>query len=129
MISLPVTSALAAAFAVALVGLSGWVTLRRVAVKASVGDAGDGVLRNRIRAQGNFIEYVPLALLCLALVEGNGAAAATLWALGGALVAGRILHAAGMFGDSIRLRVAGMVLTYATLLGASWRLIAAALGA
>lgn len=129
MTSLPVVSAFAALFAVALVGLSGWVTLRRVAIKASVGDAGDNVLRNRIRAQGNFTEYVPLALLCLALVEGAGTAPATVWALGGVLAMGRVLHAAGMFAGVIPLRIAGMVLTYAVLLGAAGRLILAAIGA
>ncbi len=128
MMSLPITSIFAAVFAVALVGLSGWVSLRRAAVKATIGDAGDGILRNRIRAQGNFIEYVPLALVCLALVEGGGASAGTMWMLGGALVVGRTLHATGMFGNSIPLRVMGMVLTYATLLSAAGRLTLSALG-
>jgi len=127
MLSLPVTSVFAALFAVALVVLSMRVTLRRIAVKAAVGDAADDELRRRIRAQGNFIEYVPLALVCLALVEGGGAPGWLVWTLGGALAAGRTLHAAGMLGTSTPLRIVGMVLTYMMLFGAAVRLAVAAL--
>ena len=119
---LPVTSIFAAFAALALVLLSGFVTLRRIAIRAPVGDAPDDILRRRVRAQGNFIEYVPLALLCLALVEGGGAPGWLPWALGGALAVGRALHAAGMLSASTPLRVAGMVLTYSMLLVAAGRL-------
>lgn len=128
MVNLPVTSMFAAIFAIALVALSLWVTLRRVAVKAEIGDGADGILRTRIRVQGNFIEYVPLAVVCLALLEGAGAPAGLIWGLGGVLAAGRVLHATGMIVASIPLRVVGMVLTYGTLLAAAWRLAVNAVG-
>ena len=128
MVNLPVTSMFAAIFAIALVGLSLWVTLRRIAVKADIGDGADGVLHTRIRVQGNFIEYVPLAVICLALVEGAGAPAGLVWGLGGALAAGRVLHATGMFVASIPLRVVGMILTYGALLAAARHLAMNVLG-
>ncbi|KAK9836281.1 hypothetical protein WJX81_001826 [Elliptochloris bilobata] len=59
---------------------------------------GEGVpvntlLRKRIRAHANFGEYVPLALVLLALVEGNKAAPAPLiGALGTLLLLARISH-------------------------------------
>ena len=128
MLGLPVTSVFAALFAIALVALSARVTLRRIRVGAAIGDAADDVLRRRIRAQGNFIEYVPLGLICLMLMEAGGAPAWLIWTLGSALAAGRALHAAGMLGGSTPLRVAGMVLTYLMLLTAAVRLAVRGLG-
>jgi uncharacterized membrane protein YecN with MAPEG domain len=46
--------------------------------RISLGDGGDTELRNRIRAHGNFIEQVPIALLLLLLNDLNGLADSTL---------------------------------------------------
>ena len=127
MLALPITSLFVAAFVAALVALSLPVTLRRIQVHVPIGDAGDDTLRRRIRAQGNFVEYVPIGVVALGLVESGGAATWMVLALGGALAAGRTLHAAGMLGGSTPLRGAGMLLTYIALLGAAARLLAAAL--
>jgi uncharacterized protein len=58
----------------------------------SLGDGGDPVLLRRIRAHGNFAEYVPMILLLIALLELGHAAAWLLHALGVTLVAARVLH-------------------------------------
>ena len=58
----------------------------------SLGDGGDKELLNRIRAHGNFIEQVPIALLLLLLNELNGLSDTYLMALGGTLLAARITH-------------------------------------
>ncbi|MEX0408967.1 hypothetical protein ABGN05_25330 [Aquibium sp. LZ166] len=63
---LPVTSAVAALAAVALVLLSVRVSLRRMAVGTRIGTGDDETLLRRIRAQGNFIEYVLSASSCSA---------------------------------------------------------------
>jgi uncharacterized protein len=67
----------------------------RRAQKIGLGDGGDKLLVRRMRVHANFIEYVPIALIMLALLELSGLPASWLWALGGTLLLGRILHAAG----------------------------------
>lgn len=57
--TLPVTTFFVAMFALALVALSVAVTVRRVNVGDLVGNRSDPILHHRIRAQGNFTEYVP----------------------------------------------------------------------
>lgn len=117
------TSALAG---VALVALSLPISLRRAKVGAVSGDGGDDVLRRRIRAQGNFIEYVPLALLLLALSELQGADQFAVVGTAAALVLGRLLHAMGMLSGSTPLRGAGMILTYVSLLLGAMTLVVGA---
>ncbi len=91
----------------------------RRAMKIGIGDGGDTRLARKVRAHANFIEYVPVALLTLALLELSGLAEAWLWALGGTLLLARGLHAAGLSrhaGYSFG-RFWGTVLTWGVLLG------------
>lgn len=120
---LPITSTLTAIFALALVALSVPVTLRRVKVGDMVGDSTDAVLRRRIRAQGNFIEYVPLGVIGLGLVEAQGAPVWLVLSIGGVLAGGRLLHAVGMWRGSAPLRGFGIILTYLALISAATRLL------
>jgi len=113
---LPITSFVAVIAAVSLVALSIPVTLRRMAVGVGTGTGGDQSLERRIRTQGNFIEYVPLALILLGLAESAGVAAAWLWPSAAALIIGRAAHALGMVRRSTPLRAVGMVGTYTALL-------------
>ena len=84
--------------------LSVRVSMGRGAAKVSLGDGGDAMLLSRIRAQANFVEYVPLILILMGMIEANVAAAAgaephpnlTLGIVGIALVVCRIAHAWGM---------------------------------
>lgn len=112
------TGVYAGALALLLVALSAGVIRQRARAKVSLGDGGDPGLIRWIRAQGNFVEYVPLALLVIALAEARGAPALAVHALGAALVLGRLLHAWGMTRarDLHPARGAGMVLTFAVLL-------------
>jgi hypothetical protein len=56
------------------IGLTLQVSMLRKSLGNVVfGDADNDVLRRRIRAFGNFVEYAPLCLLLLALVELQGA--------------------------------------------------------
>jgi len=123
-ISLPVTSLVAGVFALLMVPLSLQVTWRRVKVRARFGDAGDEVLRRRIRAHGNFIEYAPTALIVLALVEIGGGVLFLTWGLGGAFLASRVLHAVGMLYTSTpKLTAIAMLMQHAAFLVAGGWLV------
>ena len=76
--------------------LSLQVVLRRRASRVGIGTGGDAGLARAVRVHGNFAEYVPLALLLLALLELCGLPAALAWGFGGALLLGRVLHALGL---------------------------------
>ena len=113
---LPVTSMVAAAAAVALIALSVSVSFRRMKAGVRLGFGDDAVLMRRIRAQGNFTEYVPLTLILLGLAELRGASTGLLWAIAGLLVVGRCLHFIGISTGSTAIRAPGMVGTYGALL-------------
>jgi len=94
------------------------VVLRRRSSMIGLGSGGDEVLSRRVRVHANFAEYVPLALVLLALLELCGAAASLVWACGLGLLAARVLHAIGLgasAGYSLG-RFAGALLTFVLLL-------------
>jgi uncharacterized protein len=111
-----------ALLAAALAGLiTGWLGWRcgkiRVTEKILHGDGGNGLLHRRMRAQSNFTEYTPIALvliLALDLAQQDG------WLLGLTALAfmlGRVLHAIGMDAETAaRPRMVGMMLTFPLLL-------------
>ena len=59
---------------------------------ASLGDGGNPLLLRRIRAHGNFAEYVPFILLMMGVLELSHYSAYLLHALGIALLIARLLH-------------------------------------
>jgi len=100
-----------------MVVLSIQTSLRRAKLNTSHGDGGDVVLRRRIRAHGNFVEYAPLALIILGLVEAFGAPRSTTVALAAAFCLARVLHAVGMlYMSGAALRAAGMFVQHAAML-------------
>lgn len=120
---LPITSALAGAAAIFLVLLSLPVALRRRSTKLSFGDGGDEAFNRKIRAQANFIEYVPLAIIAIGLVEMNGATQMTVCWLAAVLAAARVLHAFGLWSGVLIGRALGAMLTFGVLLVAGGLLI------
>jgi uncharacterized membrane protein YecN with MAPEG domain len=103
----------AAIFAVMLVVLSLRVASMRGDVRIAIGDGGNIILRRRIRVQGNFTEYVPMALLLFMFVELQGWPH---WLVHGfclVLLAARLLHAYGIAQEpeDIRFRATGMATT------------------
>ena len=86
-------------------------------------ETNDGLLQRKVRAYGNFAEYVPLALLFIIALELMGIKQTwLLWLLGIMLTLARIAHAWGLittYGPSI-FRATGFFLTwFVYLLGAS----------
>lgn len=124
--SLPITSILTGVCALMMVLLSVPVSLRRMKLKAARGDAGDQQLGNLIRAHGNFIEYAPLGLIALALVEACGWGPEYVWTVGGLLVGGRLLHWWGTMANSITLKKPAMLATHMAFLGSGVLLLAGA---
>src|SRR5258705_338160 len=67
-----------------------------------LGDGGDRELLLAMRRQGNFVEYVPLALILIGLLELNHVQPVALHTLGAALVVARVSHAFGMKIDTMQ---------------------------
>lgn len=90
------------------------IVLHRRRARIGIGDGGDALLARRMRVQANFVEYVPMGLVLLALLELAGLPAAWIWALGSTLLAGRVLHAVGLAGSAgvSRGRFLGTLLTW-----------------
>jgi uncharacterized membrane protein YecN with MAPEG domain len=90
---------------------------------ALFGDAENATLRTAIRVHANFIEYVPIITLLVALLEMSGMAASRVHLLMGALLVARLLHPMGMaarpgtwqFNAG---RIGGILLTIAVLVAA-----------
>jgi uncharacterized membrane protein YecN with MAPEG domain len=102
-----------------------YVGLYRVKHKILLLDGGDQELARRIRAQGNFIETVPLALILIVLMELNGASAVWLHCLGSTLVVCRVMHYLTIATNPANTlpRAAGMIGTLAVyLVAAIWLL-------
>ena len=113
-----VTPIYAGLISLLFVALSFRVIGFRRQVKVALGDGGSTTLTRRLRAHGNFAEYVPLAIVLMALAELQGQPALLLHLMGVGLLAGRLVHAFGVSREpeDIRLRVTGMVLTLSVLI-------------
>ncbi len=94
--SVTITPIYAALLGLILLVLSGRVIAAVRATGPGLGDGGDPNNLALIRAQGNFIEYVPLILILIGFAEAGGASDTWIHALGGVLVLARIAHPIGM---------------------------------
>ncbi|MEM8689212.1 MAG: MAPEG family protein [Pseudomonadota bacterium] len=114
MIITPVYAAMAT---LVFVFLSVRVIGARGATKTSMGDGGHQSLQRAIRAHGNFAEYVPLALILMALAELQDRSIYAIHFVGLCLLAGRLAHAYGVSREPelFKFRVAGMILTFTAL--------------
>jgi uncharacterized protein len=106
----------AAALTLLYIALTLHVIRQRRTAKASLGTNGSKALERAVRAHGNFIEYVPLALI-LMIAEMRAAHPYSLHGVGIALVVARSLHALGIsnLNEDFRLRITGMMMTFAVL--------------
>jgi len=94
--------------------------------RVAVGDGGNPQLLRAMRVHANFAEYVPLALLLLALLELRSAPAWLLHGLGLLLLLARLAHAYGVsqVKENFRFRVVGVFGSLATLgVAAAWLLV------
>jgi uncharacterized protein len=91
-----ITGIYAALAALLVLILAVRVMMRRMSARIGIGDGGDHELNKRIRAHANAVEYLPLGLILLLLVELNQTVPAIVHAFGIVLLVGRVLHAAGL---------------------------------
>lgn len=92
----PITALYGAAAGLLLLLLSWLVVKARWRYGTSLGPGTEPGMTKAVRVHGNFVEYVPLALLLLLLAELNGLPAWFLHAAGVVLLTCRALHAWGL---------------------------------
>ena len=94
---MPVVTLLVAGLHGLLLLMLAWpIVMLRRGRRIGLGDGGDAQLQRRIRAHANFIEYVPIVLIILAMLESTGLRGLYVGLLGGALLVARVLHAVGL---------------------------------
>ena len=94
--------------------------------RISIGTGDDKTLARMSRVFGNFVEYAPIALVLLMLVELCGGSRTLLHIAGAAFILGRIAHAVGL-GRTLGINVGrtiGVALTSLVILGLSATLLA-----
>jgi uncharacterized membrane protein YecN with MAPEG domain len=128
---MPVTLATAGLLGLYYMYLSARVVMARGSSKVSLGDGSTGsvqagketeaaALMVACRAHGNFMEYVPLALILMGGIESAGASHFFLLLLALLLIVGRILHPLGLSRVAPNpFRAGGAALTWLTIILAS----------
>lgn len=115
---LPITLTIAGAAAIVNIWLAIRVVTIRVKAKVLIGDGGNTLLLARMRAQLNYMEYTPLVLILIGLIEFARGTHIWLWAAGIVYIIGRILHPFGLDKQTPNpLRAAGILTTWIVLIG------------
>ncbi|MEJ6473827.1 MAPEG family protein [Pseudoalteromonas piscicida] len=84
--------------------------------KVSLGDGGVDTLQSAIRIHANFIEYTPLVLLMMFLLETQQLNPLVLHALGAAFLFSRVAHYVALGKTNFAIRKVAMATTYGVLL-------------
>jgi uncharacterized membrane protein YecN with MAPEG domain len=117
-VTLAITSFYAAILALLYVILAGFVIRQRFKHRIGLGTGKEPQLLQTVRMHGNFAEYVPFLLILVALLELQQSPAWQLHLVAGLTLAGRVLHAIGLWrssGTSVP-RFLGMISTFAALI-------------
>ncbi|WP_120512329.1 MAPEG family protein [Photobacterium salinisoli] len=107
------TSFFAAVLALWLCWLSMQVIKARRRHQIGYGDGGAEAkdLQLACSAQSNAVNYIPITLILLFLLEDNGGAGWLIVVIGLIFTAGRVIHGRGILADSLKGRIMGMQLT------------------
>jgi len=95
--SVSITALYAGILALIVIALAINVTVHRVKLRVPLGDGGNAEMRRMIRLHGNAAEYIPLALVLMAIYELNAGWHMALHVIGIALIAGRVVQTLGMW--------------------------------
>lgn len=115
------TPLFAAIFALIYMALSFNVVRYRFSTNVSLGTGESSNLERAIRTHGNFIEYVPFALLLMWFIETLTLSANEVFWLGSILLIARVSHAFGMYYPKqlMILRKIGVLATFGVIIKAS----------
>lgn len=106
-----ITALYAGLTALLIVKLSlGVIALRRKH-KVRLGDGGVEELQTAIRIQANAIEYIPITLLLILLLEMMNVSPWIIHVAGITLLVGRLIHVTGLKNHDVKKRVLGMQFT------------------
>lgn len=100
---LPISLMYAGIFAIFALALSFRAGSYRGKAGASIlnGEPTNWELAQRVRVHQNFLEYVPILLILMALIEANGGSSMFLYVTGDLLIVSRIAHAIGLRHDNM----------------------------
>jgi uncharacterized membrane protein YecN with MAPEG domain len=116
--TLPITLTIAAAAVLINIWLGARVSQLRIRHKVSIGDAGNDRVACRMRAHANFVEYTPLFLILLGLIELARGSQDWLWAVAILFILARLAHPFGMDRPAPNpLRMGGTIVTWTVLIG------------
>ena len=99
---MPITALYAGVLGLMAVYLAFLAGSLRGKTQISIGDGGNPELLLAMRRHANFIEFVPLCLVLIGVLEMNGAPTAALHGLGASLVVCRVAHAVGLQADTMQ---------------------------
>ncbi|GLT16851.1 membrane protein [Vibrio zhanjiangensis] len=110
---------ISAFYASILAGLMIWLAFQvikqRRSAKVAYADGGVSALQVARSAHSNAVDYVPITLILLMLVEYNGASPWMIHAVAMLFVMGRLIHAKAILAESLKGRVKGMKLTFLSM--------------
>lgn len=101
--ALPITALYAGILTIFALALSARAGSYRGKIGISVryGSPENMELAERVRVQQNFLEYIPLALILMGIIEMNNGNSTFLHAMGLILIVARIAHAVGLKHDNM----------------------------
>ncbi len=112
-----ITASYAAILAFFYVAMSFYVIITRARTDTLLGHGDNIPMLVAMRRHGNLAEYMPFAILMMALAEIMGLGATWLHVSGIALIAGRLMHPFGVAEKSpLPPRVVGILATFAAML-------------
>ncbi len=118
MSTIPVTALYGSLLALFYLGLSMNVSRARMGAQI-YNEQTDKVpepLHRARRAHANASEYIPLGVALLLMLELSGGSSLWLHIIGGTLLLGRVLHAAGLMRDFHAVQIPGILLTWGPML-------------
>lgn len=107
-----VTALYAAILAALMIWLAIQVIKQRRKAQVKYADGGVDALTIARSAHGNAVDYIPITLILMAMLEYNGASLWMIHLCGVVFVIGRVMHAKGILADRLKGRVSGMKLTF-----------------
>ncbi len=104
----PITALYVGIHGIFALALAIYVAIRRGQTKISLGDGGNESMLQAIRVQGNYLEYVPIALLMILVLELMQTSSIILHVMGGLLIIGRLAHWQGLHSNPGRSKGRGI---------------------